>query len=611
MSNTLPKSLIDTVNNPTTSEGQRHAEMIRVILQLVGNRVPDGEIFARMKQNYPHKVDKDILNAIAGAHGRNPSPTVGASQRDARALNYVQPDKIAHRRRFKLAADKVAAPEEKECSIIGFLESMFRPEETICITPDADLGEDGKYHIKSVGTFLTLEEWREKLPEWEKSGRFRRDWGAWIRVNPMTGGKENPRGDDSEVSDYRYCMVEFDDGKTTDEQWSIFQQSGLPIAACISSGGKSVHAWVKVDAKNLEEFKARRDTIYDFFADYNPDPSNKNPSRWSRLAGAYRGENQQPQKLLALNIGAASWEEWESEIQEHEMPGEVTLDEMWEFDPENDPDSMIGKRWLCRGGSLIIQGQSGIGKSSFLMQAGMTWALGRDLFGITPRHALKSIVLQAENDKGDMAEMFQGVASSMSLTGDDKHLLRSNLKFYREHTRTGLEFIRVAEKLIRRNKADIIFADPLLAFVGEDISKQEVLSRFLRNWLNPVIVDTGVIWVWLHHVGKPKGSDATKGQTDKDKSYAGLGSSELVNWAREMATLESAGQDGNVFELSLTKRGKRSGMTDRKDNFCTRVRLQHAKGKILWEYCPQDTKFNVVHGKSRPSPIDDEVDAPF
>jgi hypothetical protein len=38
------------------------------------------------------------------------------------------------------------------------------------------------------------------------------------------------------------------------------------------------------------------------------------------------------------------------------------------------------------------------------MQAVINWSLGKDFFGIEPVKPLKFLVIQAENDKGDLAE---------------------------------------------------------------------------------------------------------------------------------------------------------------------------------------------------------------
>lgn len=147
-------------------------------------------------------------------------------------------------------------------------------------------------------------------------------------------------------------LVEFD-SKPKAEQWRIFKSCGLPIAGVIDSAGKSLHAWVRVDAKDGAEYKVRQERVYEYLADVMDDKGNKNPSRFSRLPGAMRGE--QVQQLIAVNLGAASWNDWETENINDESESFDVID-LLNFDCKNDPDCLIGDRWLCRGDSYRDQG---------------------------------------------------------------------------------------------------------------------------------------------------------------------------------------------------------------------------------------------------------------
>jgi hypothetical protein len=171
--------------------------------------------------------------------------------------------------------------------------------------------------------------------------------------------------------------------------------------------------------------------------------------------------------------------------------------------------------------------------------------------------------MQAENDTGDLAEAFKGVVSSMSLTDEEKDRLRGNIKFYRETVKVGEAFVKQARKLIVHNKADFFFADPLLSFAGGSLSEQAYASQFLRNWIQPVLMETGCVWVWLHHTGKPKDKESSSGATVSDIAYSGLGSSELTNWSREVAVLRRTDKVRPFFELILTKRGKRARILEK------------------------------------------------
>lgn len=68
-------------------------------------------------------------------------------------------------------------------------------------------------------------------------------------------------------------------------------------------------------------------------------------------------------------------------------------------------------------------------------------------------------------------------------------------------------------------------------------------------------------------------------------SYDGMGSSEIVNWARAVLNL-TPGEDGD-FDLSVTKRPKRHGMTDIDGLPSNSIRLVQAKDRIHWERAPK------------------------
>jgi RecA-family ATPase len=472
-------------------------------------------------------------------------------------------------------------PNEQRFTTEDLLLNCFKPDEIICITNEAGQDDDGRWFPASKGTFQTVKWWLENyLGKSPTDTELFKDkpQGAYIRINPIKEGDISGRDDG--VSDYRHILVEFDT-RPKEEQYAIFKQSNLPISCVVDSGGKSIHAWVRVEAKDFEEWKVRRQMVFDYLSDYEPDEMTKNPSRWSRLGGVFRGANEQ--RIIALNVGVANWDEWISYLENAEVPEEISIEQLENYNTDNDPTTVLGNRWLCEGGSLCVIGQSGIGKSSFLMQMAIMLAIGRPFFGVEVKRPYKCVVMNAENDTGDLSEAFKGIVSSMSLTDPERSLLRKNIKFYRETVKVGLDFVKQARRLIVHNKADFFFADPLLAFAGGDISNQAYSSQFLRNWIQPVLMETKVVWVFLHHTGKPKKAEESSNMTISDLAYSGLGSSELVNWSREVAVLRRTDKFKPYFELVLTKRGKRAGITDKDGKPTERLNIRHAEGRILWE----------------------------
>jgi len=392
---------------------------------------------------------------------------------------------------------------------------------------------------------------------------------------------------DKHVTSHRHVLVEFDNNDQQC-QWLAILQSGAPCAAVLTSGGQSIHAWVKVNAKTAEEYAERRDAVYSYFVPLGADPKNKNPSRYSRLPGMKRGAK--VQQLLAVNIGAASFEQWMIDRAAAGIGTHFSIDSILDFNPKEDTDSLIGDRYLCRGSSCLTIGQTHIGKSSFGLQMAVVFALNGPFFGIQPIRSLKSVYVQAENDLGDMSEMLVGILKGLKLWKTDPketkllmETLRVNLIIIRDQSNTGKDFAVSASKLIAKHKPDLFWVDPILSFYGGDVNDQKYCSTFLRSWLNPISEATGIIWMPLHHTGKPM-KDAvktTKTWTSTDFAYQGLGSSEFANWARATITMHKIGED--EFRVVLGKRGWRAGACDKDGTKTIELYLAHSSTGICWK----------------------------
>lgn len=296
-----------------------------------------------------------------------------------------------------------------------------------------------------------------------------------------------------------------------------------------------------------------------------------------------------------------------------------SIEEVWsvndllEYDVAHDPNAIIGlhqgrtTRYLCRGYGSWLIGPSGVGKSSLIHQQAICFALGRDFFGIQPVRPLRVLVIQAENDKGDAAEQTQGILDSLGITSfsDEMAELEERLRVVTERRTVGPKFCGWLERQIALHNADVVFCDPFLSFAGIDVSRQDQCSQFLRTALNPVLADTGAVLIAAHHTGKPKDSKATQGWTVFDHAYAGIGSSELVNWARAISVLFPVGDTGR-FELRLAKRGKRAFATNPNGELTTSLFLQHAERGISWTQCdPPAPKPEGEHKGGRPSKVDE------
>lgn len=259
----------------------------------------------------------------------------------------------------------------------------------------------------------------------------------------------------------------------------------------------------------------------------------------------------------------------------------LTFDQLLAFNTADDPNTLIGDRWLCRGGSCLIVGPTGIGKSSLSMQMMIIWALGRSFFGLTPKRPLRSLVVQAENDIGDLSEMLRGVLHGIGAMNRVNEL-GSMVTFVNEASRSGKSFHAWIQGLISKYQPDLVWIDPLFAFLGGSASDQETVSKFLRNGLGQISQSTGVVWMIVHHTNKPnKDAEQKNKPVASDYAYLSSGSSELANWPRAVLTLQQV-QNG-LFELRAPKRGKRAGLVDADGQPATEIYLKHGDHGICWE----------------------------
>jgi hypothetical protein len=250
----------------------------------------------------------------------------------------------------------------------------------------------------------------------------------------------------------------------------------------------------------------------------------------------------------------------------------------------DDPNELLRTGYLCRGGGLLLAAPTGIGKSSFAIQATILWALGRALFGITPARPLKSLLIQAENNEGDMAEMRDGVIAGLALSPTELEMVYSNIFTAQENTRTGRAFFEnTVAPLLELHRPDLLWIDPALSYIGGESNSQKDVSLFLRNLLNPLLSQFRCGCIVIHHTNKPSKGEEKLAWQAGDFAYLGSGSAEWANWARAVLAIRSVGSH-EIFELRAGKRGGRIGWKDCDGNKTFARLIGHATepGFICW-----------------------------
>ena len=440
-------------------------------------------------------------------------------------------------------SDATDLPEAIEDGARMLLRSLFRSGESVRIVPAVLNAEDHEIP-NGDGTILTREAWLAKLDK--VKGNINRIFssssktGIYICINPL-----RPTGvRDDDVSDLRHLLIEFDSELTPEEQFALYQKSKLPCAAIIFSGGKSVHAWIKVNARDRKEFDERRQIVYSHFeaSGLKPDIKNKNPSRLSRFPDCTRFSKRQ--ELLALNTGLPSFAEWLAEIgveiaRDGELPAIRNAQTLVDLDVPTPAELIVGV--LHQGLKCIIGGASKSRKSWTLLDLGISVATGQKFWNWETR-AGRVLYLNFEIPESFLRKRILAVSNAkqvFDLTNLDVWTLRG-------HSATLGALLPKLLTAIRVGAYALIIIDPIYKMLGDRDENAAGDINSLCNEIERLCVKTGAAIVFASHYSK--GNQSGKQSMDRIG-----GSGVFTRDADTVITLTSHKEEG-AYTVELTLR---------------------------------------------------------
>jgi RecA-family ATPase len=410
--------------------------------------------------------------------------------------------------------DADEGPWDQAGQISDYLAALFDDDDHVGIVTRA-WQRDGRW-LPQKGTWSkTAGQLRQELAKCAGDvGKVVGDWpkeaGAWVRINPLDG---NGCGN-SNVTEYRYSLVESDE-VPIERQRGMIEAMNLPCAAIVSSGNKSVHAIVKVDAgTDYDLYRKRVEKLYQYCAGHGfaPDTQNKNPSRLSRLPGVTR--NGRRQMLLATSCGAGSWTEWENWVAETEddLPDTISLaDKIENPDPLAKP--LIGTEEagiLRHGHKMLVAGPSKAGKSMLLMELATAIASGGRWIGY-PCAKGRVLYVNLEIDPASCVMRFKEIA-------DDRHIgvpgWTSNVDLWnlRGH---AVPMDELTPRLIHRARGRdyaAVIIDPIYKVITGDENSASEMAAFC-NQFDKICAALGTAVIYCHH--HSKGAQGSKRSMDR------------------------------------------------------------------------------------------------
>lgn len=393
--------------------------------------------------------------------------------------------------------------------LIRYLNALFAPEDYVGYVTETFLSEDGRRlptrgnYDRTAGQLVAaLERCGDDIGA--VLGDYDPAAGAWIRFNPLDGrGVKNEN-----VAAYRFALVESD---STDlgEQNAIIRELELPVACLVYSGGKSLHAIVRIDADSYEDYRRRVDYLYAVCEKngLKVDKQNRNPSRLSRLPGALR--NGHKQFLVDVNLGKASWEAWREWIESvsDDLPDPENMADTWENLPELSPPLIEGV--LRQGHKMLVAGPSKAGKSYALIELCCAIAEGMRWLGFRCAQG-KVLYVNLELDRASCLHRFRDVYEAL---GWQSRNLR-NIDVWNLRGRS-IPMDKLAPKLIRRAmKRDYIAVviDPIYKVITGDENSADQMANFC-NQFDKVCTELGCAVIYCHH--HSKGSQGGKRSMDR------------------------------------------------------------------------------------------------
>jgi RecA-family ATPase len=436
----------------------------------------------------PPWSEHDLAHKLADADRAAP-PTEGRGHL-ARGTGPASPRPVST---SQIANSKSAIAAGDATQFGTFLRACFEPADVLSIAPGA-LHPESERAVPEHGgvNALSRDAWLERAASRGGiAGVFTSRHGLFIRINPVRSGAD---GTDDDVTTLRHVLVE-SDAIPKAEQERQLRASGLPIAALIDSAGASVHAWVRIDAKTREEYHARREKVWASLPGFQIDKANKNPSRFSRCPGGLRGEG--VQRLLAVNLGAASFADWEAT---HADACDIVAASAFCAEDEPDPPQLI-EGILFQGAKMIIAGPSKSRKTWNLTDLAISVSLGRPWCGFTTR-ASTVLYVNLEIAKFSYRKRIRFVCAGRSFAPGD-------LGRFHVWNRRGKEneITRLAGRLRRqaaRIGAGLIIIDPVYKTYGDREENSNTEMAQVLNELEKLAHDTSAAVLIAAHF--PKGN---------------------------------------------------------------------------------------------------------
>jgi archaellum biogenesis ATPase FlaH len=301
-------------------KGTRHQAKIDIALPLLGNGLSQNAVFSILRDKFPEASESEIESVIRWCADKHPSPATPQrpfTPRNVQVASAPQRTPV-QQSEWWISGARITPDDMAEASPIRIppmeldyatlaIGSLYSENDRLNVVCKFTLDKErNKARPYGGGKTLKRDQWLEYF---STNGIPASKAGAWLRMNPCNerGTGEDGSMCDVDIASFRFVLCE-SDSLPIALQLALYRRFSLPVAAVILSGGDSAHAWVRVEASDLDQYKRIAKRLLETLKPFGFDHANKNASRLSRLPGAHRiigktGDGDQ--RLIWLNPGVS------------------------------------------------------------------------------------------------------------------------------------------------------------------------------------------------------------------------------------------------------------------------------------------------------------------
>ena len=270
------------------------------------------------------------------------------------------------------------------------LEAAFLPEETFTLSQSAE----SRTAVIKAGDM-------QNRDEGAIAATLRKlDNGtAGIRINPCKGDRE------TDVVAYRHVLLE-NKNMELGRQLAFYNALNLPCTALINAGGANIQAWVRIDARDIDEYNARIADMLKILEDcgFEVETSGNDPMVRSAVPGTM--SNRKQQYLLGVKQGASSYDEWKLWA-DADLDGMPLIDRATQSAEAPEESLELLEGVFRESHRVVLRGPARSGKSLAALDLALSVASGEPWLGLATEESSVLFVNMESTPSNLVRRVFQ------------------------------------------------------------------------------------------------------------------------------------------------------------------------------------------------------------